>query len=103
MNFEKEYLIIELSDSEKTFEAYKGYNESEIKKIINKDSQIFDIDTQIENILKLISKNADSIKFMGGENEKVNGKYFYELWLDTFNTETYKREWYYKKYFKYIK
>ena len=95
--------IIELSDSEEAFEAYKGYDESEIKKIINKDSQIFDIDTQIENILKLISKNADSIKFMGGENEKVNGKYFYELWLDTFNTETYKREWYYKKYFKYIK
>ena len=29
---------------------------------------------------------------MGDEYEKVNGKYFYELWLDTFNTETYKRE-----------
>ena len=38
-----EYLIIELSDSENTFEAYKGYDESEIKKIINKDSQIFNI------------------------------------------------------------
>ena len=40
---------------------------------------------------------------MGDEYEKVNGKYFYELWLDTFNTETYKRELYYKKYFKYNK
>ena len=79
MNFEKENLIIELSDSEEAFEAYKGYEESEIKKIINKDSQIFNIDTQIENLLKLISKNADSIRFMGDEYEKVNGKYFYEL------------------------
>ena len=64
MNFEKENLIIELSDSEEAFEAYKGYDESEIKKIINKDSQIFNIDTQIENLLKLISKNADSIRFI---------------------------------------
>ena len=103
LNFEKENLIIELSDSEEAFEAYKGYDESEIKKIINKDSQIFNIDTQIENLLKLISKNADGIRFMGDEYEKVNGKYFYELWLDTFNTETYKRELYYKKYFKYNK
>ena len=71
MNFEKENLIIELSDSEETFEAYKGYDESEIKKLINKDSQIFDIHTQIENLLKLISKNADSIRLMGDENEKV--------------------------------
>ena len=67
MNFEKENLIIELSDSEEAFEAYKGYDESEIKKIINKDSQIFNIDTQIENLLKLISKNADGIRFMGDE------------------------------------
>jgi len=79
LNFEKENLIIELSDSEEAFEAYKGYEESEIKKIINKDSQIFNIDNQIENLLKLISKNADSIRFMGDEYEKVNGKYFYEL------------------------
>ena len=36
-----------------------------------------DIDTQIENLLKLISKDADGIRFMGDEYEKVNGKYFY--------------------------
>ena len=100
LDFEKENLVIELSDSEESDETFYEYDENEIKNIILKDTKNISIKSQIIKLIHLINKNAESIKLIVDENEEIiNGEYLYKLWIKSFDSEIYKQSEKYKKYF----
>lgn len=101
LNLEKENLVIEISDSEESGETFYEYDKNEIKNIILKDPKKFSINSQILKLIHLIKKNDEGIKLIVDENEEViNGKYLYKIWISTFDSEELKQKEKYKYYFK---
>lgn len=102
LNNNEDSLIIQLSDSdsEKSNDLDYKFDEKEIKNIIKDNLKEFDMDKQIKKLVQIIEKNKKGIKLFGRDMDIIDGEFFYNLWLKTFENESYKNKEEYKKYFK---
>lgn len=102
LNNNEDSLIIQLSDSdsEKSNDLDYKFDEKEIKNIIKDNLKEFDMNKQIKKLVQIIEKNKKGIKLFGRDMDIIDGEFFYNLCLKTFENESYKNKEEYKKYFK---
>ena len=55
---------------------------------------------QVKKLVQIIEKNKKGIKLFGRDMDIIDGEFFYNLWLKTFENESYKNKEEYKEYFK---
>ena len=89
--------IFSISDSVNSSEIDFGLNENELKNIIKQELKETNTTTLLNKLIKKIKTNK-RISFIKDEIIEINGKFFYNLWKETFNTIKYKSNKNYQKH-----